>query len=47
MQKINLNAPKDHDEGNISDKSFEDAQESFSSARAQFVRAEVFLRMRR
>ena len=24
-----------HDEGNISDKSFEDAQESFSSARAQ------------
>ena len=32
-----------HDEGNISDKSFEDAQESFSSARAQLVRAEVFL----
>ena len=32
-----------HDEGNISDKSFEDAQEAFSSARAQFVRAEVFL----
>lgn len=32
-----------HNEGNISDKSFEDAQESFSSARAQLVRAEVFL----
>ena len=32
-----------HDEGNISDKSFEDAQEAFSSARAQLVRAEVFL----
>ena len=32
-----------HDEGNISDKSFEDAQESFSAARAQLVRAEVFL----
>ena len=32
-----------HEEGNISDKSFEDAQESFSSARAQLVRAEVFL----
>tara|TARA_B100000214_G_C23934578_1_gene612493 strand:+ start:54 stop:1250 length:1197 start_codon:yes stop_codon:yes gene_type:complete len=32
-----------HDKGNISDKSFEDAQESFSSARAQLVRAEVFL----
>jgi len=32
-----------HDEGNISDKSFEEAQESFSSARAQLVRAEVFL----
>jgi HlyD family secretion protein len=32
-----------HDKGNISDKSFEDAQESFSSARAQQVRAEVFL----
>jgi len=32
-----------HDEGNISDKSFEDAQESFSSARAQLVKAEVFL----
>ena len=32
-----------HDEGNISDKSFEDAQESFSSERAQLVRAEVFL----
>ena len=32
-----------HDEGNISDKSFEDAQESFFSARAQLVRAEVFL----
>ena len=32
-----------HDEGNISDKSFEDAQESFSSARAQLVRAQVFL----
>ena len=31
-----------HDEGNISDKSF-DAQEAFSSARAQLVRAEVFL----
>jgi HlyD family secretion protein len=34
---------KMHDEGNISDKSFEEAQESFSSARAQLVRAEVFL----
>ena len=32
-----------HEEGNISDKSFEDAQEAFSSARAQLVRAEVFL----
>ena len=32
-----------HDEGNISDKSFEDAQEAVSSARAQLVRAEVFL----
>jgi HlyD family secretion protein len=32
-----------HDEGNISDKSFEDAQEASSSAQAQFVRAEVFL----
>ena len=32
-----------HNEGNISDKSFEDAQEAFSSARAQLVRAEVFL----
>jgi len=32
-----------HNEGNISDKSFEDAQESFSSARAQLVRSEVFL----
>ncbi len=32
-----------HSEGNISDKSFEDAQEAFSSARAQQVRAEVFL----
>ena len=32
-----------HDEGNISDKSFEDAQEAFSSSRAQLVRAEVFL----
>jgi HlyD family secretion protein len=32
-----------HEEGNISDKSFEDAQESFSSARAQLVRAQVFL----
>ncbi len=32
-----------HDEGNISDKSFEDAEESFSAARAQLVRAEVFL----
>ena len=32
-----------HEEGNISDKSFEGAQESFSSARAQLVRAEVFL----
>ena len=32
-----------HDEGNISDKSFEDAQEAFSSALAQLVRAEVFL----
>jgi len=32
-----------HEKGNISDKSFEDAQESYSSARAQLVRAEVFL----
>ena len=32
-----------HSEGNISDKSFEDAQEAFSSARAQQVRAQVFL----
>ena len=32
-----------HSEGNISDKSFEDAQEAFSSARAQEVRAQVFL----
>ena len=32
-----------HELGNISDKSFEDAQEAFSSARAQLVRAEVFL----
>ena len=32
-----------HEDGNISDKSFEDAQEAFSSARAQLVRAEVFL----
>ena len=44
MRKINLIRSKRlHDEGNISDKSFEDAQESFSSARAQLVRAEVFL----
>ncbi len=51
VAKVRLNNAKNqferskrlHDEGNISDKSFEDAQESFSSARAQLVRAEVFL----
>lgn len=32
-----------HDEGNISDKAFEDVQEASSSAQAQLVRAEVFL----
>jgi len=32
-----------HKEGNISDKAFEDAQESYASANAQLVRAEVFL----
>ncbi len=32
-----------HDEGSISDKSFEDAQEAFSSAKAQYVRSNVYL----
>jgi len=32
-----------HDDGNISDKAFEDVQEASSSAQAQLVRAEVFL----
>ena len=32
-----------HKEGSISDKAFEDAQESFSSAKSQYVRSNVYL----
>ena len=32
-----------HNEGSISDKAFEDAQEAFSSAKSQYVRSNVFL----
>lgn len=38
-----VRSQKLHNEGSISDKAFEDAQEAFSSAKSQYVRSNVFL----